>query len=177
MRGLVLLLLLGGCASASRPVTIAEALHELQDQLQAAGAVSATGAGPKRFAEAALSAQCETRTANPEVPFLAHEITIDLTGNFTATGGFAVGPAITGGPPFGLSGSLARGQTQALALPLTFAALSDLPDVVAAQRATLFTGLPPAARAAGMRRIIAERNALRAQTARLIADFDPRACT
>src|ERR1700712_13917 len=137
MRYLVLVsgMLLAGCASQSRPITIANALHALQGQLQAAGAVSATGAGPARFDAAARSAQCEARVANPEVPILAHEITINLTGSFTANGGFAVGPAITGGPPFGLSGSVVRGQTQALALPLTFAAVSDLPDVVAAQRA------------------------------------------
>ena len=178
MRGLALaaLALLAGCAAQSRPVTIATALHELQSQLQAAGAVSATGAGPVRFAQAAHAAQCEAGTANPEVPILAREITIDLTGTFTANGGFAVGPSITGGPPFGLSSSVTRGQTQGLTLPLTFAALSELPDVVAAQRAVLFSGLPAAARNTGMRHVLAERDGLRTQTQALIAGFDPRAC-
>ncbi len=110
------------------------------------------------------------------MPFLAHEITIDLTGSFTANGGFAVGPAITGGPPFGLSGNVIRGQTQALTLPLTFAALSDLPDVVAAQRASLFANLPASARRAGLKRLLAQRNTLRAETRTLIKGYDPRQC-
>jgi len=178
MRFLALMgaMLMAGCAAQSRPVTIAEALHELQSQLQAAGAVSATGAGPVRFAAAARAAQCAGGTANPEVPILLHEITIDLTGSFTANGGFAVGPAITGGPPFGLSASLVRGQTQGVTLPLTFAALSELPDVVAAQRATLFAGLPEATRTTGMSSVVAERDSLRRQTQGLIAHFDPAAC-
>lgn len=178
MRGLPLagLALLAGCAAQSKPITIATALHELQSQLQAAGAVSATGAGPVRFAQAARAAQCEARTANPEVPIVAHEITIDLTGTFTANGGFAIGPAITGGPPFGLSSSVTRGQTQGLTLPLTFAALSELPDVVAAQRIVLFSGLPAAARAIETRRVLVDRDGLRLQTQALIAGFDPQAC-
>ena len=170
------LALLAGCAPPPPPTTIAEALHALQTQLQAAGAVSATGAGPVRFAQAARDAQCEARAADPEVPILAKEITIDLTGSFTANGGFAVGPAITGGPPFGLSASLARGQTQAVTLPLTFAALSELPDVMVAQRAVLFAALPAGARAAETRRLLVERDALRRQIRTLIARFDPRTC-
>lgn len=170
-------MLLAGCASQSRPVTIANALDALQTQLQAAGAVNAAGAGPARFAVAARSAQCEAKIANPEVPILAHEITINLTGSFTANGGFAVGPAITGGPPFGLSASVARGQTQELTLPLTFASLSELPDVMAAQRVLLFAGLPAADRTIEMRRVLAERDDLRRQTTALIAGFDLALCT
>ena len=171
-------MLLGGCATQSRPITIANALHALQGQLQAAGAVSATGAGPARFAAAARSAQCEAKVANPEVPILTHdEITINLTGSFTANGGFAVGPAITGGPPFGLSASVVRGQTQELTLPLTFASLSELPDVMAAQRVLLFAGLPAAARTTGMRRVLAERDDLRRQTTALITGFDLALCS
>ncbi|WP_428377241.1 hypothetical protein [Lichenicoccus sp.] len=177
MRRLVLVgVLLTGCASQSRPVTIAVALDELQNQLQAAGAVSVVGAGPIRFAEAARAAQCKAQAANPELPILTHDITINLTGTFTASGGFALGPSITGGPPFGISSSLVRGQTQQLTLPLTFAALSELPDVAAAQRIALFTGLPANARAAGTRRTLAERDALRRQTRRLIIAFDLRRC-
>lgn len=167
---------LGGCASQSKPVTIGDALHELQGQLQAAGAVSATGAGPVRFAAAVRSAQCEARTANPEVPILTHEITVNLTGSFTTNGGFAVGPAITGGAPFGLSASLTRGQTQELSLPLSFVALSELPDVVASQRALLFANLPASVRGAELRRVIAERDSLRRQTQAVIASFDLGGC-
>ncbi len=173
---IALLAALAGCAPAPRPVTVAAALHELQAQLQAAGAVSATGAGPVRFAEVARAAQCEVRTANPVVPILTREITVDLAGSFTATGTFAVGPTATGGPPFGLSGGLTRAQTQALTLPLTFAALSELPDVVAAQRATLFAALPAAARRTALRHVLAERDNLRAQTRALVASYDPARC-
>ncbi len=173
---LALLVPAAGCATQPRPVSIAEALHTLQQELQAAGAVSASGATPERFAAAARAAQCEAGNPDPELPILAHGITIDLTGSFSANGGFAIGPAATGGAPLGISGSLTRGQTQALSLPLTFAALSQLPDVVAAQRTELFSGLPPGARAAGLRRVVRERDDLRARTRSLIAGFDPRAC-
>ncbi len=181
MRALVvptaaMLAMLAGCAAPARPITIAAALHELQGQLRAAGAISAAAAAPSAFAAAVRAAQCEARTADPEVPVLAGEITIDLTGSFTVNGGFAVGPAITGGPPFGLSSSLTRGQTQQLTLPLSFAALSELPDVSAARRLALFSALPQAARARETRRVVAQRDALRARTRRLIAGFDPRAC-
>ncbi|MGI3778335.1 MAG: hypothetical protein ACRYGC_13680 [Janthinobacterium lividum] len=173
---LAVLATLGGCAAQSRPVTVAAALHELQAQLQAAGAVSATGAGPARFADAARAAQCEAGEADPVVPVLLREVTVDLSGSFTATGGFAVGPSVAGGAPFGLTGGVSRGQTQGLTLPLAFAALSELPDVIAAQRAALFAGLPEAARRAGLRRVLAGRDALRARIARAIAGFDPAAC-
>ena len=167
---------LAGCAAPSRPITVAAALHELQGQLRAAGAISATGASPEAFAAAVRAAQCEAHAADPEVPVLAGEVTIDLTGSFTVNGGFAVGPAITGGPPFGLSSSLTRGQTQQLTLPLSFAALSELPDVSAARRLALFSALPQAARGVETRRVVVQRDALRAQTRRLIAGFDPGGC-
>ncbi len=172
----LLVAMLAGCAAPSRPITIAAALQELQGQLRAAGAVSATGASPEAFAAAVRAAQCEARAADPEVPILASEVTIDLTGSFTVNGGFAVGPAITGGPPFGLSSSLSRGQTQQLTLPLSFAALSELPDVSAARRLALFSALPPSVRSVETRRVVVQRDALRAQTRQLIAGFDTRAC-
>lgn len=145
-------------------------------QLQAAGAVSATAAGAGQFEAAALAAQCAARTANPAVPFLSHEITVNLTGSFTATGSFAVGPAATGGPPFGLSAGGTRAQTQGLTLPLTFAALSELPDVVTAQRVALYAGLPKAAHDAELNRLVAERDELRRRTQIVIADFNPAKC-
>ncbi len=168
--------MLAGCAAPSRPITIAAALQELQGQLRAAGAISATGASPEAFAAAVHAAQCEARAADPEVPILGGEVTIDLTGSFTVSGGFAIGPAITGGPPFGLSSSLSRGQTQQLTLPLSFAALSELPDVSAARRLALFSALPPAARTTETRRVVAQRDTLRTQTRQLIAGFNTRAC-
>ncbi len=178
MRGVMLaaLPLLVGCAAETRPVTIGDALHTLQQQLQAAGAINAAAATPARFAEAAREAQCDAHDADPEVPVLAHDITIDLTGSFTANGGFAVGPAITGGPPFGFSGALTRAQTQGLTLPITFTALAALPHMVAAQRGGLFAGLPAGPRAAELRRVLAERDTLRRRIHGLIASFAPRLC-
>ena len=173
---LLMLALLAGCAAPSRPVTIAEALATLQSQLRAAGAINASASTPAQFARSVRSAQCEADNADPEVPILSREITIDLTGSFTAGGGFAVGPAITGGPPFGLSGSLTRGQTQGLTLPLTFASLSALPDVVAAQRVALFSGLPASTRRAETRRALVSRDGLRRRIRVLIAGFDAGRC-
>ena len=179
MKGLgsiLALAMLSGCAAQSKPVTIAQALDALRSQLRSAGAINAGVASPAQFARSVRDAQCESGSADPEVPILAHEITIDLTGTFTANGGFAVGPAITGGPPFGLSGSLTRGQSQGLTLPLTFAALSALPDVMASQRLALFAGLPASAKAAGARVVLADRDVLRRRIRLLIRRFDPAKC-
>ena len=167
---------LAACATASKPLTIAQALGALQEQLQAAGAISASGATPAQFARSVRLAQCQAGRADPEVPVLAHDITVDLTGGFTSNGGFAVGPAITGGPPFGFSGSLTRAQTQGLTLPLTFAALSSLPDVVASQRLALFSDLPPRARSVAVHRALVARDGLRLRVGRLIRGFDPGLC-
>ncbi len=167
---------LTGCVAASRPITIAQALDELQMQLQAAGAVSATAAGAGQFEAAARAAQCHARTADPGVPFLSHEITVNLTGSFSATGSFAVGPPATGGPPFGLSAGGTRAETQGLTLPLTIAALSELPDVVTAERVALYAGLPKAARDAALARLVAERDDLQRRTDAVIGSFDLRKC-
>ncbi|WP_428391404.1 hypothetical protein [Lichenicoccus sp.] len=168
--------LLAGCAAPSRPVTIADALRTLQTQLLEAGALSARAATPAQFARAVRGAQCAANNADPEVPIIAGEITVALTGSFTSNGGFAVGPAITGGPPFGLSGSFARTQGQGLTLPLSFAALSSLPDVVAQSRLALFTELPPHAKAAEIRRALVARDRLRLRVRGLITSFRSAQC-
>ena len=168
--------MLAGCAAPDHPVSISEALRTLQAQLLEAGALSARAATPAQFARAVRSAQCAAKNADPEVPIIAGEITVSLTGSFTSNGGFAVGPAITGGPPFGLSGSFARTQGQGLTLPLSFAALSSLPDVVAQSRIALFTELPAHARAAEIRRALIARDGLRRRVRGLIASFRATRC-
>jgi hypothetical protein len=164
---------MGGCARQSAPVTIAQALHAVQQQLAAAGAVSAVGSDPQRFADAARAAQCASGQADPEVPLLAHELTIDLTGSFTASGGFSVGPQPEG---FGLSLSGTRTQGQELSLPLSFVALSEIPSVATAQRLSVLAALPDADRRTETVPILADRDALRARIAGLIADWNPAAC-
>ncbi len=173
---LLVLAPLSACATAVKPITIAQALSALQSQLQEAGAINPNGASPAQFAKSVRTAQCQAASADPEVPILAHDITIDLTGSFTANGGFAVGPAITGGPPFGVSASLTRAQTQGLTLPLSFAALSSLPDVMASQRLALLLDLPMSEKAAGTRGVLAERDVLRRRIRMLIHGFNPARC-
>jgi len=171
--GLLLLLPLAACAQASRPVTIKTALGELQRQLQEAGAISAVGADPERFAVAVRHAQCAAGTANPEVPLLQHDLTVDLSGSFSATGGFSVGNAVLGsGTSFGLT----RGQTQQLTLPLTFVALSEIPDYSAAQRLEPLAALPKAVQAPEVRAIVRERDALRGRIDALIEGWAPGQC-
>lgn len=171
--GLAAIALLAGCARQSQPVSIGQALQSLQKELQAAGAISAVGSDPAQFAAAAHAAQCAAGRADPEVPLMAHDLTLDLTGSFSATGGFTVGSAV-----IGLSGtaSATRGQTQELALPLTFVALSEVPAAVAAQRLAPLAGLPAADRANETRRIVRDRNALRARIDGLIRGWSGTDC-
>lgn len=166
--------LLAGCAQQSRPVSIGQALQSLQQELRAAGAISAIGSDPAQFAAAARAAQCAAQQPDPEVPLMAHDLTLDLTGSFSATGGFTVGSAVVG---LALTGNATRGQTQELALPLTFVALSEVPAAVAAQRLAPLAGLPSADRALETRRIIRDRNALRQRIHDLIADWSAAQCT
>ena len=172
-RALLACLLLGGCARASAPITIAQALQEVQRELAGAGAVSAVGSTPSRFAAAARAAQCAALQADPEVPLLARDLTVDLTGTFSATGGFTVGSAVVG---LSLTASGTRGQTQELVLPLSFVALSEMPAAVAAQRLAPLAALPETDRKAETRQILADRDGLRARIADLIASWTPDLC-
>lgn len=170
---LLLALLPGGCARSSAPVTIGQALGEVQRELGAAGAVSAVGADPARFAAAAHAAQCAAQQADPEVPLLAHDLSLDLTGSFSATGGFTVGSAVVG---LGATASATRGQTQEIVLPLSFVALSEVPAMVASQRLAPLAALPQRDRLAETRPILAERDALRARIGVLIRSWTPASC-
>lgn len=166
---------LGGCGAggANRPITIAAALAELQAQLRAAGAVSASGGDPAAFDHAARAAQCEAGTADPEVPLLAREITVDLTGSFTAGGGFSVGDAVLGS---GLSATATRGQTQSITLPLTFVALSNVPDATLAARLATLADLPAPERARQTEDAVARRDTLARRIDALVAGFRPELC-
>lgn len=166
--------LLAGCAPASAPVTIGQALTELQRELGDAGAVSAVGSDPARFAAAARAAQCAARQADPEVPLLAHDLTVDLTGSFTATGGFSIGSAAVGSA---LNAGVTRGKTQELVLPLSFVALSEVPAIVATQRLAPLAALPAANRTVETRAILRDRDALRTRIGDLIAGWTPALCT
>lgn len=171
--GLLPCLLMGACAHQSAPVSIGQALQEVQRQLGAAGAVSAVGSDAARFAVAAQAAQCAAQEADPEVPLLAHDLTVDLTGSFSATGGFTVGSAVIG---LSLTGNATRGQTQELVLPLSFVALSEVPAAAAAQRLAPLAALPDADRRREVTQVLADRDALRARIAGLIANWSPSSC-
>ncbi|MCQ8278524.1 hypothetical protein NFI95_08680 [Acetobacteraceae bacterium KSS8] len=170
---LIGLVLLGACTRASAPITIAQALNEVQRQLAQAGTVSAVGTDPARFATVVRQAQCASGQADPEVPLLAHELDITLTGSFTAGGGFTVGPSPLSAS---ISGNGARTQGQEITLPLSFVALSEVPAASAAQRLAAIAALPQAEQRTETAAILADRDALRARIGALIAGYDPAAC-
>lgn len=171
---LLLLPALGGCVRASAPITIAQALRELQQQLLDAGAVSAVGTDPARFAASVHGAQCASGQADPEVPLLSHELEISLSGSFTASGGFSVGPTL---PVSFITGSGSRTQGQQITLPLSFVALSEVPAQSAAQRLAALSALPQAQQKQQAAPILADRDALRARIDALIAGWTPSSCT
>ncbi len=168
------LLLLGACTQASAPITIAQALTEVQRQLAEAGMVSAVGTDPARFAAVVKQAQCAGKQADPEVPLLAHELEINLTGSFTAGGGFTVGPSPLA---TSLTGNGSRTQGQEITLPLSFVALSEVPAASAAQRLAALSVLPSPEQRTEAAAILADRDVLRTRIAALIASYDPAACT
>ena len=165
---------LAGCEAASRPVSIGQALDQLQKQLRDAGAINPNVADPDQLAAAARAEQCAAGSADPEVPLLSKDITVTLSGSFSATGGFSVGNAVLG---TGLTTNATRGQTQELALPLTFVALTNLADAIeAAQLATISTAMPAAQRRAAAATARRARDALAARIATLVQSWTPALC-
>lgn len=171
---LLALAALGGCAAASPPVTIAQALDQLQKELRDAGAINPNLARPDQLATAARAEQCAARSADPEVPLLSKDITVTLSGSFSATGGFSVGNAAIG---TGLTANATRGQTQQLTLPLTFVALTNLADAIeAAQLAGIATAMPVGQRRAAAADASRARDALAARIATLVQSWTPALC-
>ena len=171
---ILLPLLLGACEATSRPVTIADALDQLQKQLRDAGAINPTVADPAALAAAARNEQCAAGRADPEVPLLSKDITVTLSGSFSATGGFSVGNAALG---TGLTTSATRGQTQQLTLPLTFVALSNLPDAIeTAQLTAIPASMAPGERRAAIASARRGHDELSARIASLVASWTPAVC-
>ena len=171
---LAALLLLAGCEAASRPVTVGEALDQLQKQLRDAGAINPATADPNQLAAAARAEQCAAMTADPEVPLLAHDVTVTLSGSFTATGGFTVGTAALGS---GLTASASRGQTQQLTLPLTFVALSHVADAIETDRlAAIPAAMPARQRRTAIADLHGDRDALAARIDGLVRSWTPALC-
>ncbi len=165
---------LAGCEAASRPITIAQALDQLQKQLRNAGAINPNVADTDQLAAAARAEQCAALSADPEVPLLSKDITVTLSGSFTATGGFTVGNAALGS---GLTTSATRGQTQELTLPLTFVALTNLADTIEAdQLATLSASMPAAQRRTAAANARRSRNELAARIETLVQSWTPALC-
>ena len=165
---------LAGCEAASRPITIAQALDQLQKQLRDAGAINPGVADADQLAAAARGEQCAAMSADPEVPLLAKDITVTLSGSFTATGGFSVGNAALG---TGLTTSATRGQTQQLTLPLTFVALTNIPDAIEAdQLATITASMPAGQRRAAASAARRSRDALAARIDALVQSWTPALC-
>ena len=165
---------LAGCAAASRPITIAQALDQLQKQLRDAGAINPGVADASLLEAAARGEQCAAMSADPEVPLLAKDITVTLSGSFTATGGFTVGNAALGS---GLTTSATRGQTQELTLPLTFVALTNLADAIEADRlATISASMPAAQRRSAASDARRSRDELADRIAALVHSWTPALC-
>ena len=70
-----------------------------------------------------------------------------------------------------------RGQTQELTLPLTFVALSNLPDAIeAAQLANVSAAMTPAERRGAIAAARGKRDELSARIASLVASWTPALC-
>ncbi|MGS0648528.1 hypothetical protein ACU81Q_12955 [Komagataeibacter melomenusus] len=182
---LLLTVCLWGCAQG-RPVqtTIPAAMAGLETTLGQAGIVSVSHPAnwlpgqAARFAAATWAAQCRQHVADPVIGAIVGDVTLQLSGSFTQGGQFSVG-ALTASPTFGIAADASRTTSQQVSLPVSYAALSSMPEVEMARQATYETALlgqNDAIRHTEATRLLAERDALRQVTDGLIQSWRADDC-
>lgn len=176
---------LTGCSDQPRvATTIPQAMAGIQSSLAQSGAVAVPHAGnwtsemDARFTIAIRGVQCSQHTADPVLGVLAGTITGTLSIQFTASGQATVG-ALTSVPTVGVEASGSRSRGQMLSVPLSYAALSSLPDVEMSRQIGYETELLAQnddARHREADRLIADREELRGRVQAMIDSWGPGAC-
>lgn len=143
---LLLVTLLPGC-SQLKPggTTIPKALSGLQSDIAFSGAMGVTGSlnwasqETAAFNASVKASQCQQKKADPVVVSMIGDMSMTLSGAYSASGQFTVG-SVTTAPALGITGSTSHTIGQSLTLPVTFVTLSSLPDAVLLRRLTLVKG-------------------------------------
>ena len=182
------LALCAACSSTPVPVSVAVATIEHDFQKMGSIGLSAVASGNSKdesaFKDQVFRRQCIYKTHDPIVAITVKDFTLALAGTFTDTGKGTVG-AVTAVPVVGLEFDVAKGQTQTVTLPVTFAPLSDLPRVYFAQQLSYLTAIPstvPAGsdidnfRKGQLSQIIENTNKLNQYVVDSQKNFDPTKC-
>jgi len=148
-----LLVALAGCSSLTKPVTIQQALSSIESDLISAKALTispstlSNGVEMLAFDNAVLGAQCSQDKADPDVPLITESVRISLTGTFSAGATLSI-VGVGGTPTGGISGTVDRGKTQQVSIPVAFVALSEVPTTLEAEHDEDTGKLPAADKAA-----------------------------
>lgn len=115
----------------SRTIPLSAALQIVEHDVSSTSPVVLGNIGSVNFnrddiTKAIHQAQCISGTSNPLVPVLSGPISIALQGSIQQAGG--VTPTISATPSLALSYTVTQGEQQQVTVPITFVALSGLPN-------------------------------------------------
>ncbi len=169
-----------GCTGGvAKPIGLDVALRGVETDLKAASGVSlhdivsGDGGQEEDFKRAISQAQCFYRRANPVVPVMTKEFTLTLHGTFATSGKFLVsGLPATGG----IQISAAEALQQTLALPVTFASVSSLPDIWLQQKAGYVKDFPESERIEYLKEAFTERAIIRTKIKEMIGSYSEERC-
>ena len=122
--------------------TIPQAISRLQDDIAHTGAMNVTGSlswSPEQtyeFQQAVRHLECEQNKSDPMIVTLMNNVNVMLTGSYSVDGRFTIG-SITSLPSVGGSANTEHSIGQGIELPLSFVALSQLPNRVLLYRLKL----------------------------------------
>lgn len=135
--------MLTGCAPIHPGgTTIPKALAGLQSDIALSGAMSLSGSKnwtpteTKAFTTSVQASQCQQHRADPIVVSMIGDMAMTLTGTYSTSGQFTVG-SMTTTPSLGFTGAASRTLGQQIQLPVTYVALSALPDTVLVKKLAL----------------------------------------
>jgi hypothetical protein len=145
-------------------VPLNQALHIVEDGLKGSSPISLANAENSKLEpslrESIRRAQCFNNAANPVVPVLVQDFSLEIAGSFSHTGS-ASGGAVTTLPTVDLTYGATIGKTQQLTVPLTFKSLSVLPNLYLAQNLDYLKSVPDEGRKAKLaERIMSTRDLL-----------------
>jgi hypothetical protein len=177
----LLAIMLEGCGGGlSTPVGLDVALRGVEADLKnAAGMslqdlVSPDAAQEAELKKAVIQAQCFYRKANPLVPVMTKDFTLTLQGTFTNSGKFMVSGLST--PAAGVELGTVKALQQTIALPVTFASLSSLPDVFLQQKAIYVKDIDDTRKAPHLDEALKDRETMKAKIKELIAGYSENSC-
>ncbi len=173
---LMLLMGLSGCAaSTATPVSLPTAINGIENDFRSAGVASGADLGTPAqvaaFDASVRKMQCSSDSANPILPVLNHDVSLNLSGQFTSGGEFSVTNFWRG-----LGGNVSRQQGQTVSADVTFLPLSELPDLYLQRELSALSGLDSKIAAPIQQGDVTKRDWLVDHVSGLEARYNPEQC-